>query len=120
MNLYHLQPPQSHDVTATFVEIVGTVVDASTIKLLTCIDMGSKLGGSLLFHLTVQLTNSPSRLGCGEPSHRADIRSRVQGQNLLIAIAVCSPQTLPKDSFVQSNATGPVIVVVYDNQSKHP
>ena len=39
-----VQPPQPHDVTATFVEIVGTVVDASTIKLLTCIDMGSKLG----------------------------------------------------------------------------
>ena len=44
-----LQPPQPHDVTATFVEIVGTVVDASTIKLLTCIDMGSKLGGSQPF-----------------------------------------------------------------------
>jgi len=40
-----LQPPQPHDVTATFVEIVGTVVDASTIKLLTCINMGSQLGG---------------------------------------------------------------------------
>jgi hypothetical protein len=41
-----LQPPAPHDVTATFVEIVGTVVDASTIKLLTCINMGSTLGGS--------------------------------------------------------------------------
>jgi len=48
-----LQPPQSHDVTATFVEVVGTVVDASTIKLLTCINMGSKLGGSYLFLFTV-------------------------------------------------------------------
>lgn len=39
-----IQPPQPHDVTATFVEVIGTVVDASTIKLLTSIDMGSKLG----------------------------------------------------------------------------
>ena len=38
------QPPQAHDVIATFVEIVGTVVDATTIKLLTCINMGSQLG----------------------------------------------------------------------------
>jgi hypothetical protein len=40
-----LQPPQAHDVTATFVEIVGTVVDATTMKLLTCINLGSQLGG---------------------------------------------------------------------------
>lgn len=39
-----LQPPQAHDVTATFVEIVGTVVDATTVKLLTCINLGSQLG----------------------------------------------------------------------------
>jgi hypothetical protein len=38
------QPPQVHDVTATFVEIVGTVVDATTVKLLTCINLGSQLG----------------------------------------------------------------------------
>jgi hypothetical protein len=51
-----LQPPQAHDVTATFVEIVGTVVDATTIKLLTCINLGSQLGGRYLIpHLTISL-----------------------------------------------------------------
>jgi hypothetical protein len=40
-----LQPPQLHEVTAAFVEIVGTVVDATTIKLLTCINLGSQLCG---------------------------------------------------------------------------
>jgi replication factor A3 len=42
------QPPQVHDVTDTFVEIIGTVVNASTIKLMACINMGSKLGTSHL------------------------------------------------------------------------
>ena len=93
---FSLQPPQPHDVTATFVEIVGTVVDASTIKLLTCIDMGSKLGGSHIFRRGIIDLQCPSRLGYGEPGHRADIRSRVQGQNLLISVTISSPQTLPK------------------------
>ena len=82
--------------------------------------MGSKLGGFHLFHRGIIDLQCPSRLGYGEPGHRVDIRSRVQGQNLLISTTISSPQTLPKDSFVQPNATGPVIVVVYDNQSKHP
>ena len=42
-----LQPPQAHDVTATFVEVVGTAIDATTVKLLTCINMGAQLGGGL-------------------------------------------------------------------------
>ena len=50
--------PQVHDATATIVENGGTDVDAaSTIELLTCINMGSKLGGSHLF-FTVLLTDS--------------------------------------------------------------
>lgn len=50
--------PQVHDTTATIVENGGTDVDAaSTIELLTRINMGSKLGGSHLF-LTVLLTDS--------------------------------------------------------------
>lgn len=37
------QPPQPHNVTDTFVEIIGNVVDASTIKFMACINMGPKL-----------------------------------------------------------------------------
>jgi hypothetical protein len=80
MYLYFLQPPQVHDVTATYVEIVGTVVDQSTIKLLTCINFGSQLGGDLISfppHDIIIDPKCPSRLGYGEPGHRADIRPRV-------------------------------------------
>ncbi|KAI9507604.1 replication factor A protein 3 [Russula earlei] len=41
-------PPQTHGVTDTFVEIVGTVVDASTIKHMVCINMGSDLDLNLV------------------------------------------------------------------------
>jgi len=41
-------PPQAHGVTDTFVEIVGSVVDASTIKHMACINMGSKLDLALV------------------------------------------------------------------------
>ena len=39
---------QVDDVTAIYVEIVGTVVDTTTIKLLQCINFGSRLGRRLL------------------------------------------------------------------------
>ncbi|KAF8462088.1 replication factor A protein 3 [Russula ochroleuca] len=55
-------PPQPHDVTATFVEVVGTVVDASTIKLLTCIDMGSKLDLAMV-NQVIELTFDPEFKG---------------------------------------------------------
>lgn len=38
----------------------------------------------------------PSRLDYGEPSHRANIRSRVQGQTLLIAIYYCTSKAPPQ------------------------
>ncbi|KAF8267531.1 hypothetical protein EI94DRAFT_1661936 [Lactarius quietus] len=41
------QPPQLHNVTDTFVEIIGNVQDASTIKFMACINMGPKLGVSI-------------------------------------------------------------------------
>ncbi len=41
-----LQPPVTHGVTDTYVEIVGSVVDASTLNFMTCINMGSQLGAS--------------------------------------------------------------------------
>ena len=59
-----LQPSQAHDVTATFVGIVRTVVYTSTIKLSTYINMGSKLGGSRLPPHGI----GPSRLGYGDRS----------------------------------------------------
>lgn len=70
-----LQPPQAHDVTDTFVEIVGTVIDATTIKFLTCINMGSKLGETVFHfhHDNVIDIEHPSRHGYGEPSHRANV-----------------------------------------------
>ena len=45
-----LQPPVTHGVTDTYVEIVGSVVDASTLNFMTCINMGSQLGASCLPH----------------------------------------------------------------------
>jgi len=36
-------PPVTHGVTDTYVEIVGSVVDASTLNYMTCINMGSEL-----------------------------------------------------------------------------
>ena len=51
------QPPQPHNVTDTFVEIIGNTVDASTIKFMACINMGPKLGASpLSFSPTDTLT----------------------------------------------------------------
>ncbi len=41
-------------MTSCLFEVVGTVVDATTIKLLRCINFGSPLGGMLsLMHVTI-------------------------------------------------------------------
>ncbi|KAH9171322.1 hypothetical protein EDB89DRAFT_1971945 [Lactarius sanguifluus] len=55
-------PPQPHNVTDTFVEIIGTVVDASTIKFMACINMGSKLDLALV-NQVVELTFDPKFRG---------------------------------------------------------
>ncbi|KAN0108959.1 hypothetical protein V8E52_009742 [Russula decolorans] len=55
-------PPQAHDVTATFVEIVGTVVDATTVKLLTCINMGAQLDLAMV-NQVIELTFDPEFKG---------------------------------------------------------
>ncbi|KAI9458629.1 replication factor A protein 3 [Lactarius psammicola] len=55
-------PPQPHDVTDTFVEIIGNVVDASTIKFMTCINMGPKLDLALV-NQVVELTFDPKFRG---------------------------------------------------------
>lgn len=47
------QPSQPHEVTDTFSEIIGTVVDASTIKFIARINMGPKLGASLVTRLSL-------------------------------------------------------------------
>ncbi|KAH8979876.1 hypothetical protein EDB83DRAFT_2537158 [Lactarius deliciosus] len=55
-------PPQPHNVTDTFVESIGTVVDASTIKFMACINMGSKLDLALV-NQVVELTFDPKFRG---------------------------------------------------------
>ncbi|KAI0277956.1 replication factor A protein 3 [Russula aff. rugulosa BPL654] len=55
-------PPQAHDVTATFVEIVGTAVDATTVKLLTCINLGSQLDLTMV-NQVIELTFDPEFKG---------------------------------------------------------
>lgn len=55
-------PPQTHDVKATFVEIVGTVVDATTVKLLTCINLGSQLDLTMV-NQVIELTFDPEFKG---------------------------------------------------------
>ena len=54
------QTPQPHNVTDTFVEIIGTAVDASTIKFMACINMGPKLGA---FYLCTILPPTPDVIG---------------------------------------------------------
>ncbi|KAI0250607.1 replication factor A protein 3 [Lactifluus subvellereus] len=55
-------PPQVHNVTDTFVEIIGTPVDASTIKFMACINMGPKLDLALVNQVT-ELTFDPKFRG---------------------------------------------------------
>ncbi|KAI0298719.1 replication factor A protein 3 [Multifurca ochricompacta] len=56
------QHPQSHNVTDTFVEIIGTIVNPSTIKFMACINMGSNLDLTLV-NQVVELTFDPKFRG---------------------------------------------------------
>lgn len=55
-------PPQLHNVTDTFVEIIGTAVDASTVKFMACINMGPKLDLALV-NQVIELTFDPKFRG---------------------------------------------------------
>ncbi|KAH9981618.1 replication factor A protein 3 [Russula compacta] len=51
-------PSQPHEVTDTFVEVIGTVVDASTIKFVARINMGLKLDLAIV-NQVIELTFDP-------------------------------------------------------------
>ncbi|ETW77943.1 hypothetical protein HETIRDRAFT_411186 [Heterobasidion irregulare TC 32-1] len=55
-------PPTGSNLTDTFVEVVGSVVDASTVKMLACTNMGSSLDTKLVKDV-VDLTHDPKFAG---------------------------------------------------------
>ncbi|THH21141.1 hypothetical protein EW146_g342 [Bondarzewia mesenterica] len=51
-------PRAEAEMTDTFVEVIGTVVDASTVKMMACTNMGSTLDMKLIKDV-VDLTHDP-------------------------------------------------------------
>ena len=102
----YLQPSQLHRfMMPTFVESGGTDVDAaSTIELLTRINMGSKLDGSHLF-LTVLLTDS-SHLDLASVNRVFD-PAGFKGRIFLLLSTTPNPcPNPPKNSLYDSQPSG--------------
>ncbi|KAI0266077.1 replication factor A protein 3 [Gloeopeniophorella convolvens] len=55
-------PPQMHNVTATYVEVVAEVVDAATLKFMACINLGPTLDLAIV-NQAIELTFDPKFAG---------------------------------------------------------
>ncbi|KDQ58605.1 hypothetical protein JAAARDRAFT_69068 [Jaapia argillacea MUCL 33604] len=58
----HVRLTRDANVTDTYIEVIGSVLDESTIKMMACINMGSHLNMQLV-NDTIELVHDPRFMG---------------------------------------------------------